>query len=135
MDERVLQLKELKAEYKKCRAKAGWINKCFAWIFGVATAIVAVMTVFVLFNDAPWVQFVDTNLWEPFKAAVALGIDYAAGWRLTQQYGLYALIVGFVLTAIFDVLGYIASEKVKTTEIYLNYRALKLTLEAEKEEK
>lgn len=135
MDERVLQLKELKKEYKKCRARAGRAYKCFAWIFGVLTAIMAVMTVFVLFNGTAWVQLVDAYVWEPLKAALNLGIDYAGGWRLTEQYGFVATLIGFVLTAVFDVLGYMASEKVKTTEVYLNYRTLKLTLDAEKEER
>ena len=135
MDDRVLQLQELKKEYKRIRAKAGWGWKLLAWIFGVVTAVVAIITVFVLFNSTAWVQAVDNGVWEPLKAALKLGINYAAGWRMTEQYGLYALVAGFVLTAVSDVLGSMASEKVKATEVYLNYRTLKLTLDAEKEER
>ena len=135
MDERAFQLVEMKKEYKRARAKAGWGYKTFAWIFGVITVILGIMTVFVLLNTTAWVQVVDSMVWEPLKAAVPLGIDYAGGWRLMEQYGIYAVLMGLLVTVVFGVLGHIASQKVKTREVYLNYRTLKLTLEAEKEEK
>lgn len=135
MDERALQLKELKKEYKKAKAKAGWGWKTFAWIFGVLTVILGVLTVFVTFNQSVPVAFIDHTVWEPLKAIVPLHIDYAAGWRLTEAYGFIAFIVSLCITALFDVLGYAASEKVKKSETYLNYRTLKLTLDTEKEER
>ena len=135
MDERVLQLKQLKKEYKKAKAKAGWGWKTGAWIFGIVTVILGVMTVFVTFNQTPPVSFVDNVVWEPLKALIPWGMDYAAGWRLTEAYGLIALVVSLCMTALFDVLGYGASEKVKKSEVYLNYRTLKLTLDTEKEER
>ena len=135
MDERMLQLKQLKKEYKKAKAKAGWGWKMFAWIFGVLTVILAAITVFVFFNQSAPIAFVDNTVWEPLKAMIPLGVDYAAGWRLTEAYGLVALTVSLCITGLFDVLGYAASEKVKKTELYLNYRTLKLTLDTEKEER
>ena len=135
MDERILQLKQLKKEYKEIRAKAGWGWKTLAWIFGVVSLILAVVTVFVTFNNTAWVQVVDTGIWEPFKAAVKLNVDYAALWRLVEAYGLKALIVSVVITGTFDVLGGVASDNTKKSQAYLNYRTMKLTLEAEQEEK
>lgn len=135
MDDRDLQLQELKKEYKKIRARAGWGWKLMAWIFGVLSVLLGICTVFVLFNGTAWVQAVDNGIWEPLKATLKLGIDYAAGWRLVESYGLIALMAALVLTATFDVLGAMASNRTKMTEEYLNYRTLKLTLEAEKEER
>ena len=135
MHDRELQLKELKKEYKKLRARAGWGWKLLAWVFGVVTFFLAVVTAFVLFNHTSLVQAVDNGIWEPFKSAVNLGIDYAAGWRWVESYGLILLVISVAFAVVFGVLGGMATERTKQTEEYLTYRTLKLTLEAEKEER
>ena len=135
MDERILQLKQLKKEYKKARRKAGWGFKLLAWIFGVVTCILCIITVFVLFNHTAPIIFLDDTVWEPLKAMVPLTIDYAAGWKLTEQWGVIAASAGVCVTALFALLGFVRSESVKRSEVYLNYRTIKLTLDTEKEER
>lgn len=135
MDERVLQLIELKKQYKHMRHRAGWGWKVFAWLFFAVFFVVAAATLFVAYNHTAPVQFLDNSIWEPIKTAVGLKIDYAWFWRLLEKYGPIASICSGALWLLFWGLGRRASGAVKNTDTYRSWRTLKLTLDTEKEEK
>lgn len=134
MDERLLQLKELKRQYKQMRRRAGWGWKIFAWLFFVIFAVLTVATLFVLFHHVGFVQLVDTKIWEPAKTVLGQGINYAACRQLLEGCGLCACGVSSVLWLLFWGLGHRASCAMKNTDTYRSWRTLKLTLETEKEE-
>ena len=135
LEERLMQYKELKKEYKRLKTRAGLGWKILAWLCWILTAVLGVMTVYVLMHHWPLVSLVETALWQPVKAAVNLPLDYAAGWRLTQQYGQWATLAAGLHGVLFSCFAASEVSKTKKSEQYLNYRTLKLTIEAEKEER
>lgn len=135
MDERILQLKDLKKCYKRMRARAGWGWKVFAWLFFLVFFVVTAATLFVVYNHTAPVQFLDNSIWEPAKAALGLKIDYAWFWCLLKKYGLIASVCSGALWLLFWGLGHSASCAMKNTDTYRSWRTLKLTLDTEKEEK
>ena len=134
MDERIMQLKQMKKTCRRLKAGAGRGWKAMAWVFFVLCLGLAGMTVFVRCYDHPLVQAVDLKLWEPLKAAVGLKINYSAVWCLVENWGMVAVVAGGVLWLLFAVLGLRAVSAVKKSEAFLNLRTLVLTLKAEKEE-
>lgn len=135
MDERQLQLKEMKKNYKQLRAKAGWGWRLPSWLLFVLWLPVTGITMFVLFNHVPFVQLIDSRLWESVKAVLNLRIDYAYFWRLAERYGLIVSVFSGVLWLLFAVLAGWKRSTVRKSDEYLTYRTLKLTLETEKAEK
>lgn len=135
MDERILQLKDLKKCYKRMRARAGWGWKVFAWLFFAVFFVITAATLFVSYNHTGVVQAIDNGVWEPVKAALGLGINYGYFWQLLEKYGWMASVCSGVLWLIFAALAHRASASVKNTDTYRSWRTLKLTLDSEKEEK
>lgn len=135
MDERQLQLKQMKKAYRQLRAKAGRSWRVLGWLFFVIWLPVTGITLFVLFNHVPFVQLIDSRIWEPVKAVLNLGIDYAYFWRLAERYGLMVSVFSGVLWLLSAVLAGWKRSAVRKSDEYLSYRTLKLTLETEKAEK
>ena len=134
MDERLLQLKQMKMNCKKQMARAGRGWKVMAWIFFVLLMLALAMTLFVRLDHLNFVKMIDRSLWEPVKAAVGLNMDLGFVRQLTNRYGVIASSCLAVLWILFAILGLCAAGKVKKTEDYLDYRTLRLTLKTEKEE-
>ena len=134
MDERVLQLKELKKQYKRMRARAGWGWRLFAWLFFVIFAVLTLATLFVRFHQTGFVQMLDTKIWEPIKTLFGQGINYAYCWQWLDAYGLYACIASGLVWLVFAVFSRRAAQRVKLSDTYRSWHTLKLTLETEKEE-
>lgn len=134
MDERVLQLKELKKQYKRLRARAGWGWRVFAWLFFVIFAVLTLATLFVRFNQTGFVQVLDTKIWEPCKTILGQWINYAYCWQWLEAYGLYACIACGLVWLVFAVFSRRAALSAKLSDTYRSWHTLKLTLEAEKEE-
>ena len=134
MDERILQYKELKKDYKKLRLKAGIGWKIAGWIFFALFLVAGCVTLFVMGSALSFVQTVDEVIWQPVKAALGAGLPYETVWNLAQSYGVLITAVTAAVCLICFVLGAVSKAKVKNTETYLNYRTMKLTLETEKEE-
>ena len=134
MDERVLQLKELKKQYKRMRIRAGWGWRVFAWLFFAIFAVVTLATLFVRFNQTGFVQVLDTKIWEPFKTILGQWINYVYCWQWLEAYGLYACIASGLLWLVFAVFSRRAALSVKLSDTYRSWHTLKLTLETEKEE-
>ena len=135
MDERVCQLKTLKKQYKRMRARAGWGWKVFAWLFFIAFIVILGATLFVKFNDIAWVQTLDTKVWEPFKSVLGQGINYVWFWLALDDFGYVISAALGLVWLIFLVCSKIASGRVKLTDTYRSWHTLKLTLETEKEER
>lgn len=135
MDERILQYKELKKDYKKLRLKAGIGWKIIGWIFFALFVIVGCMTLFVLGNSLSLIQTVDQLIWQPVKGALGESLPYAMLWNLAQSYGILATAATAAVSLLCLLLGGVCKARVKHTETYRNYRTIKLTLETEKEER
>lgn len=135
MDERSLQLKALKKEYKQLKRKTalGWklpgcvlMHLCF---------VMLCITVFVRGNALRWVQYVDTHWWEPLKAFLGWSIPYGEIWLFAAKFGILICVLTGVAGIACLALSRVKKSAVKKSEAYLTYRTLKLTLETEKEEK
>lgn len=135
MDERLLQLKQMKKNCRRLMARAGRGWKVMAWVCFVFLLLTAGMTLFVRFGHLPFVQMIDLKMWEPVKAAIGLNMDFGFVRQLIGCYGMIAALGFAVLWLAFAALGLRAAAKVKKSEDYLDYRTLWLTLKTEKEEK
>lgn len=134
MDERTIQLKQLKKEYKSLRRRAGLAWKILGYSFMTLFVICAAVTVFVCCNRLNWVQFIDKQIWQPVKSALALPLPYGEIWQLAARYGLCACLCTGVPGLFFLLMGSICKGRTKTSDAYRNYRTMRLTLETEKEE-
>lgn len=134
MDERVLQLQQLKKQYKKMRRRAARSWKIPGCILMHLSFIMGLITLFVLGNQLPWIQYADSHWWEPLKQSVGLPIPYGDIWLFAADYGILLCAVTGALGIVCLVMSHVRKAKVKTTETYLTYRTLKVTLDAEKEE-
>lgn len=134
MDERVLQLKELKKQYKRMRIRAGWGWRIFAWLFFAVFAVLTVTTLFVLFNHVGFVRVIDTKIWEPAKTLLGQWINYVYCWQLLEAYGLYACGISGLVWLVFGYFSHRSAARVKQSDTYRAWHTLKLTLQTEKEE-
>ena len=134
MDERILQLKQLKKEYKKQQRKLGRGWKILGSIVMHLCFLAGVITLFVLGNELSWIQYADNHWWEPAKAALALPIPYADIWLLAADYGILAYCVLGMLGILLLIVSHVKKSAIKRADAYLAYRTLKLTLDTKKEE-
>ena len=134
MDERTMQLKQLKKAYKKERRRAGLLWRIPGHLFMALAAILAVITVYVCCHEAAWVQWFEMHCWLPVKSALALPLPYEKIWLLALDHGVIAVAAAAVLGLILLGLGGACKRRTKTSDAYRNYRTMKLTLETEKEE-
>ncbi len=134
MDERVLQLQQMKKQYKKLRRRSARPWKIPGCILMHLCFIMGLITLFVLGNHLSWIQYADTHWWEPLKQAVGLPVPYAAIWLFAAEYGILICAVTGLLGVFCLGMSHVRKARVKTTETYLNYRTLKVTLDTEKEE-
>ena len=134
MDERLLQLKQMKKNCRRLinRAGSGW--KAMAWVCFIILLAVLAAALFVRFEQLPFVQMVDLKVWEPVKAALGLRMDFGFLRQLAGNYGMMAALGLGILWIVFAALGLGAAAKVKKSEAYLDYRTLRLTIKTEKEE-
>ena len=135
MDERLLQLKQLKLAYKKLRARTGRVWSVIGWICFALWLPAVVATVCVRGYHYPVAQQIDLKIWEPLKAAMGLKLEFSQIWLAIWQYGPAVCILLGVL-CLLALWGRIWMQSgVRKSDEYLSYRTMKLALKTEKEEK
>ena len=134
MDDRQIQLKNLKKAYLKERRRAMW-GWDLLWFLLLALLLVAVATLayMVFYKTAP-VRILDIYVWTPIKQLVGIRQNLLFVGTFVLKYAKW-FILGFgVLFLLVWLLRNRALAKTHRLDSYLDYMTLKNTLKTEKDE-
>ena len=134
MDDRQIQLKNLKKAYLKERRRAMW-GWDLLWFLLLALLLVAVATLayMVFYKTAP-VRILDIYVWTPIKQLVGIRQNLLFVGTFVLKYAKW-FILGFgVLFLLVWLLRSRALAKAHRLDSYLDYMTLKNTLKTEKDE-
>lgn len=134
MDERLIQLKARKKQYKKERWRKAWFWQTLFIFLTVLAALAVGVLLFVLLYKTPAVRFIDLCLWENVKAALGLKWNFPLIGRAVAVFGPPAVLLLAALWALSWLLWRKKVARTRKLDSYLDWQTLKTTLKAEKEE-
>ena len=134
MDDRKIQLKNLKKAYLKERRRAtwGWNVLCW-WFFALLFIAVALLAYMVFYKTSP-VRILDLYIWTPIKKLVGIHYNLRFLGTFVLKYAKW-FILGFgVAFLLVWLLRNRAVSKTHRFDSYLDYMTLKNTLKTERDE-
>ena len=134
MDERILQLKQLKKAYKKQRRQTVWFLDLLWFLMLALLAFSAFCLVYILFYRSFVIRVLDIFVWTPIKHALGIHHDLLAVGLFVLKYG-WLFVIGFgVLFVTVWILRSRAIAQTRKSDSYLDYMTMKNTLKTEKQE-
>lgn len=134
MDERVLQLKQLKKAYKKQRRRAVWYWDLLLCLFLALLALAVFCLCYIIFYKSFVIRIIDLKLWTPVKYALGIRQSLLPVGLFVLKYGwLFAAGFGAVFVLVW-VLRSRAVARSRKLDSYLDYKTMKTTLKTEKQE-
>lgn len=134
MDERCIQLKNLKKTYKKERRRAMWAIDFLWWLLlGLLMLAVGVLAYMVFYKTLP-VRILDVYIWTPIKHLIGIRKNLLFVGVFVIRYAKW-FILGFgVLFLLVWIMRNRALAKTRRFDSYLDYMTLKNTLKMEQKE-
>lgn len=134
MDERCIQLKNLKKIYKKERRRAMWGIDLMWWLLlGLLMLAVGLLAYMVFYKTLP-VRILDVYVWTPIKHLIGIRKNLLFVGVFVLRYAKW-FILGFgVLFLLVWLLRNRALAKTRRFDSYLDYMTLKNTLKMEQKE-
>ena len=134
MDDRQIQLKNLKKAYLKERRRAMW-GWNLLWFLLLALLMIAVgLLAYMVFYKTTPVRILDIYIWTPIKRLIGIRQNLLFVGKFVLKYAKW-FILGFgVLFLLVWLLRNRALAKAHRLDSYLDYMTLKNTLKAEKDE-
>jgi len=131
MDERCIQLKNLKKTYKKERRRAMWGWDLLWWLLFLLLAIAVGMLAYMIFYKTFPMRILDVFVWTPIKRLIGIKQDLLFVGVFVLKYAKW-FVLGFgVLFLLVWLLRNRALAKTRRFDSYLDYMTLKNTLKTE----
>lgn len=134
MDDRLMQLKNLKKAYKKQRRKAMWAWDILWYLLLVLLMVAVGMLLYMVFYKSLVVRILDIYIWTPIKYFIGIRKNLLFLGTFVLRYAKWFVLgfgVLFLLTWFFRSR---ALQKTRRFDSYLDYMTLKNTLKTERDE-
>ncbi len=134
MDDRLMQLKNLKKAYKKQRRKAMWAWDILWYLLLVLLMVAVGMLLYMVFYKSLVVRILDIYIWTPIKYFIGIRKNLLFLGTFVLRYAKWFILgfgVLFLLTWFFRSR---ALKKTRRFDSYLDYMTLKNTLKTERDE-